>query len=360
MSTISLCIVTRDHAPQLARCITSVQDHVDEVIVLDSGMLNGAGEWAVHAGARLIPYQWTGNLSEARTIVARAASSEWVLMMDSGETLAPGAGEIIRNAINLGGLDCGFLPIALSDQSLDSDEVARSPRLLRRTIDLRWDEGAIESVSGWITLRARRVKTVDARIIRDAEASTTDTITDDIERVAEASMTDTIEDDTSVIEEAPVTPEAAVQAASAELNKDLIPDADLATAAMTDVIAQAWDRYHDDDLDGSRTAVEAAWARMDSDSEGILSMLTLRAHIQMLDGDLKSALQTLDQGWQWGMDHPNLYMLQGHHLGGTDPTRQCSPGTGPERGGRSSLRRGLGRRSGARRGHPWQVRGAAE
>jgi tetratricopeptide (TPR) repeat protein len=288
-----------------------VQDYVDEVLVLDSGMLNGAGEWAVHRGARLIPYQWTGNLSEARTRVARAATSEWVLMMDAGETLAPGAGEIIREAIDLGGLDCGFLPIALSDQALDSDEIERHPRLLRRTIDLRWDEGDTESVSGWITLRARRVKTVDATIIRDAEPSTTDTSNDDTIRDAEASMTDTTEDDTAVTEETPVTPSVAAQAASVDLDMDRIPDPALATAALTDVIAQAWDRYHDDDLDGSRAAAAAAWARMDGDSEGILSMLTLRAHIQMLDGDLKSALQTLDQGWQWGMDHPNLYMLQG-------------------------------------------------
>ena len=79
MATISLCVVTRDAAPSLPRCIESAADLVDELIVLDTGMLNGAGEWATRAGARLIPFQCTGDPAQARTTVARAATSDWIL-----------------------------------------------------------------------------------------------------------------------------------------------------------------------------------------------------------------------------------------------------------------------------------------
>ena len=71
MSTISLCVVAQDAAPTLPDCIRSVDGLVDEVVVLDSGKLNGAGEWSVSNGAKMIPYQWTGDLAEARTVVAR-------------------------------------------------------------------------------------------------------------------------------------------------------------------------------------------------------------------------------------------------------------------------------------------------
>ena len=111
MSTISLCVVARDAAPNLPDCIRSTEGLVDEVVVLDSGKLNGAGEWASSNGAKMIPYQWSGDLAEARTAAARQASSDWVLMLDADERLSSGAAETIREAINRGGMDCGFLPL---------------------------------------------------------------------------------------------------------------------------------------------------------------------------------------------------------------------------------------------------------
>ena len=301
MSTISLCIVTRDHAPELAKSIESVQPHVDEVIVLDSGMLNGAGEWAVRAGARMIPFQWTGDFAEARTYVARSATSDWVLLMEPGECLAPGAGQMIRDAINMGGMDCGYLPVASTSQDTEEEQFARLPRLLRRTIDLRWDQGDGESVSGWINLRARRVKTVDARIIRSQEVE----------------MTDAPQEEAEVTEEVVVSQAAA---GTTEIGSTAIADAmqsvrisadQLGAAALDAVIAQAWDCYHDDDIDGADAAVSAAWARMSAVTPEALGVLTLRTHIQILRADLTGALKTLEQGWNWGLDHPNLYMLQG-------------------------------------------------
>jgi protein-tyrosine sulfotransferase len=294
MSTISLCIVTRDSAPSLPRCIESVQPFVDEVVVLDSGMLNGSGEWAVRAGARMIPYQWAGNSAEARSLLARSAKTDWVLLMEASETLAPGAGEAIRQAIQLGGLDCGYLPVTSSTDSQDSDAITRLPRLLRRTIDLRWDEGDTESVSGWITMRARRVKTVDATIIREEEADMTE---DNSTAVTEAAP-------------APTTPSQAQEVADL-LGIARIPDDALQSAPLIDVIAQSWDRYHDDDLDGAQMAVNAAWDRIDGESKEALNILTLRAHVQLLSHDVKGALLTIERGLEWGIEHPNLYMLQG-------------------------------------------------
>ena len=299
MSTISLCVITRDDAPQLPRCIESVQPFVDEVIVLDSGMLNGAGEWAIRAGARMIPYQWTGNPAEARTFAARSATSDWVLVMESSEQLAPGSGDALRDAINLGGLDCGYLSVAEEGVAVETDAIARLPRLLRRTIDLCWDEGETESVSGWITMRARRVKTVDATIIRNAEVAVTDTPHDENEVTEEVTAVE------------PMPPASMPVDGVDALNSARIPTQDLSTSALEAVISQAWDRYHDDDLDGARAAVNAAWDRMTAQAPEVLNVLTLRTHIQVLDDDLQAALKTLDQGWEWGLDHPNLYMLQG-------------------------------------------------
>ena len=94
MTTISLCVIAQDKAPTLPDCIRSTSGVVDEVIVLDTGRLNGAGDWAVSNGAKMIPYQWAGDLAEARTAAIRHATGDWVLILDADEQLADGAGEV--------------------------------------------------------------------------------------------------------------------------------------------------------------------------------------------------------------------------------------------------------------------------
>ena len=116
------------------------------------------------------------DLAEARTAAIRHATGDWVLVLDADEQLAEGAGEIIRAAIEAGGLDYGYLPLVRVEgpsdtfDPADMDEDSFSvPRLLRRTIDLRWDAGDAESVNGWIAVRARRVRVVDAPIVKAAD-----------------------------------------------------------------------------------------------------------------------------------------------------------------------------------------------
>ncbi len=308
MSTISLCVVAQDAAPTLPDCIRSVDGLVDEVVVLDSGKLNGAGEWAVSNGAKMIPYQWTGDLAEARTVVARKASSDWILMMDADEMLAEGAAEVIRDAINLGGMDCGFLPLLKADgtsqplQGLshkDATEPTETPRLMRRTVDLRWDNGDSESVSAWIAMRARRVRSVDAAIVKMD------------------SQTASVEEPKTQVEPAPAgpvfeAPDGGVYAAP-ETQTPVAPETPsiAGPGPMEQQLIHAWDRYHDNDLDGCSAAVEALWTQMGPDQPDVVQLATLRAHIFILRDDYRSALDTIGTLLDWGVHHPNMDMLQG-------------------------------------------------
>jgi len=295
MPTISLCIITRDAAPQLPECIRSTAGLVSEVIVLDSGKLNGAGEWAMSNGAKMIPYQWTGDMAEARTAVARQATGDWVLVLDADETLAEGSEAIIRAAVETGGLDCGYLPLVRVDRasgqttSPASQDPAQLPRLLRRTIDLRWDAGDAESVNGWIAMRARRVRVVDALIMRSEEVVQTPVATES------AASPAPVQQPTEEVFVAPERPD----------------EADIAPSGIDGLLIQAWDRYHDNDLNGARAAVEEIWGQLDKDHVDVVQVVTLRAHIQILDGNPREALGSIAQALEWGIHHPNLDMLQG-------------------------------------------------
>jgi protein-tyrosine sulfotransferase len=295
MTTISLCVIARDAAPTLPDCIRSTSNLVNEVIVLDTGKLNGAGDWAVSNGAKMIPYQWTGDLAEARTVATRQASGDWVLVLDANEQLAEGADAIIRAAVEAGGLDCGYLPMVqvgsdgFDPEDMDESSFSRMPRLLRRTVDLRWDEGDAESVNGWIAMRARRVRVVDAPIIQSL-----------VERESTAEPTP---------EAMPTEVQAPTEAFFVAPGQE--DDAEAPPEGIDALLIHAWDRYHDDDLDGARAAVETMWSSLDPKYPDVLQVITLRAHIQILDQCPRDALGTIGQALEWGIHHPNMDLLQG-------------------------------------------------
>jgi protein-tyrosine sulfotransferase len=302
MPTISLCVIARDAAPSLPDCIQSAEGLVNEVIVLDSGRLNGAGEWAVSNGAKMIPYQWTGDLSEARTASVRHATGDWVLVMDADEQLAPGSKETLREAVQSGGMDCAFLPIvhieraqadSFSLTEADESTFMRTPRLLRRTIDLRWDSEDSESVNGWIAMRARRVRSIDAAIIK-SDASVDSSIG---KQEAEApAMTDTVHPEQEVF----VAPNSTVHVPASPV-----------LGATSDMLERAWSCYHGNDLVGARAAIEQVWSVLKSDDPNAIQAVTLRAHIQVLDAEPKAALESIGRALDWGIHHPNLDMIQG-------------------------------------------------
>ncbi|MEC8191127.1 MAG: sulfotransferase [Myxococcota bacterium] len=294
MSTISLCVVARDAAPNLPDCIRSAEGLVDEVVVLDSGKLNGAGEWASVNGAKMIPYQWTGDLSEARTVAARKASSDWVLMMDADEVLGEGAATVIRDAVNCGGMDCGYLPLIRQSSVSRDAERDEKPRLMRRTMDLHWDTDDSESVGAWIAMRARRVRILDAPIVKTEDG------------VHGASKpTEPAAVDHTVLEtpngEVFVAPEADVFCAEAAVD----------SASTATGLDAAWAAYHNNDLEACSATVDRLLREANGDSPELIQLVTLRAHLCILKTEFREALDAIGAALALGVHHPNFDMLQG-------------------------------------------------
>ncbi|MEM7649396.1 MAG: glycosyltransferase, partial [Cyanobacteria bacterium P01_A01_bin.70] len=51
--TISLCMIVKDEADNLPRCLASVKDYVDEMVVLDTGSQDDTIAIAQEFGARV-------------------------------------------------------------------------------------------------------------------------------------------------------------------------------------------------------------------------------------------------------------------------------------------------------------------
>jgi tetratricopeptide (TPR) repeat protein len=94
--TISLCMIVKDEESMLGQCLDAVKDHVDEMIVVDTGSTDRTMEIAREHGARVLETTWTGDFSAARNVSFDAATSDWILYLDADEILADGDGPRLR------------------------------------------------------------------------------------------------------------------------------------------------------------------------------------------------------------------------------------------------------------------------
>ncbi|WP_126147139.1 glycosyltransferase [Synechococcus elongatus] len=100
MAQVSLCMIVRDEAEWLPRCLASVKDQVDELIVLDTGSRDRTPAIATEAGAKLLHTDWADDFSAARNQAIAAATGDWILVLDADEELILEAWTELRSQLD--------------------------------------------------------------------------------------------------------------------------------------------------------------------------------------------------------------------------------------------------------------------
>ncbi|MBD2083201.1 glycosyltransferase [Leptolyngbya sp. FACHB-17] len=96
---LSFCIIVKNEEQNLPQCLRSVQDWVDEMIVLDTGSSDRTVEIARSFGAQVHSFDWCNDFSAARNACLKYAQGDWVLVLDADETLVAEVAPILRSAI---------------------------------------------------------------------------------------------------------------------------------------------------------------------------------------------------------------------------------------------------------------------
>ena len=122
--TISLCMIVKDEAKTLPRCLERAVPWVDEMILVDTGSTDATVEVARGFGAQVYAFAWNDDFSAARNVSLSYATGDWILVLDADEILEPETGKQLR---------------AL-DQRPALDETSEELPLAATL--LRWEEGA--------------------------------------------------------------------------------------------------------------------------------------------------------------------------------------------------------------------------
>jgi glycosyltransferase involved in cell wall biosynthesis len=87
--TLSVCMIVKNEADLLARCLRSIQPVADQIIVVDTGSQDKTVEVAKNFGAKIFETEWRNDFAWARNISLDHATSTWILWLDADDVVPP-------------------------------------------------------------------------------------------------------------------------------------------------------------------------------------------------------------------------------------------------------------------------------
>ena len=96
MNSISVIIIAKNEAENIADCIMSAKQVSKDIIVAESGSQDNTQALVIKAGARLLQTDWKG-YGQTRNEAAAIAVNNWVLALDADERVTPKLAAAITN-----------------------------------------------------------------------------------------------------------------------------------------------------------------------------------------------------------------------------------------------------------------------
>ncbi len=87
MQTISLCMIVKNEEAVLSRCLDSIADLMDEIIIVDTGSTDRTKEIAARYTGRVYDFKWTNDFSAARNFSFSKATKDYIYTADADEIL---------------------------------------------------------------------------------------------------------------------------------------------------------------------------------------------------------------------------------------------------------------------------------
>lgn len=149
MATISLCMIVKDEEDVIGRCLESIKDLVDEIIVADTGSTDKTKEIVSKYTDKLYDYPWRQDFASARNFVFEKALMDYQMWLDADDVLTEEDRERFRELKD--SLD-SRVDIVMMKYHVGFDQEGRPSmtyyreRLMKRERGFRWEGKVHESI----------------------------------------------------------------------------------------------------------------------------------------------------------------------------------------------------------------------
>lgn len=133
---LSLCMIVKNEEATLSKCLGSVKNVVDEMVVLDTGSTDSTPQIAQKFGAKVYHFEWCNDFSAARNEALKYVTGDWILVLDADETLTQKIVPQLKQAIRRE----EYLLINLLRHEVEAEQSPYSlvSRLFRNHPDIRF------------------------------------------------------------------------------------------------------------------------------------------------------------------------------------------------------------------------------
>ncbi|MBM7566469.1 TPR domain-containing glycosyltransferase [Paenibacillus sacheonensis] len=133
---VTACLIVKNEESVIDRCLASIKDVADEIIIIDTGSTDRTREIASAYTEHIYDFEWINDFSAARNEGIRRATSQWVFVIDADEYFPPAEAvklrEFLENELPEAGLAYALSVVNLlgeSEQNSTSVSTAEVPRL---------------------------------------------------------------------------------------------------------------------------------------------------------------------------------------------------------------------------------------
>lgn len=141
MATVSLCMIVKNEENTLERCLRSVRDLVEEIIVVDTGSTDRTGEIAAKYADRVCAFPWRDDFAAARNFAFDQGNMDYLMWLDADDVLEEADRKRFAERKRMLEPDTDVVMMAYHTAFDDQGEPTFTyyrERLVRRERGLRW------------------------------------------------------------------------------------------------------------------------------------------------------------------------------------------------------------------------------
>lgn len=154
-------MIVKNEEKHLERCLTSVKDVVDEIVIVDTGSDDKTLEIADSFNANIYHFKWNNDFSTARNFALSKCQSDWILYLDADEELNSNSINELITIINgkLVAVNCVVKSLTDNDSKFG---VMKYPRLFPNDKRIKFEGKVHEQIQ--TSLNTYNIQLVDSTI----------------------------------------------------------------------------------------------------------------------------------------------------------------------------------------------------